>query len=82
MILVDVYVPAIDQVYDFLLEESYCVAVIVKEVCEMIQQKEQISAGARDSDMVFFDLETKRMLPMQYSLEECGIKDGHRLILV
>ena len=81
MIIVDIYVPALDQVYDFRVEESCTTAVIVEEICEMIQQKEQIPAGVAEDGAVFFEEKTGRMLPLDKTLSECHIKDGCRLVL-
>lgn len=82
MILVDIYVPALDQVYDFKVEESCTTVVIAEEVCEMIQQKEQLLADSEEERAVLFDEKTQRMLPPEQTLSECGIGDGRRLILV
>lgn len=82
MILIDIYVPALDQVYDFKVEESCTFAVIAEEICEMIQQKEQLQASRMEESMIFFDGRTKRMLPLDQTPWECHISDGCRLILV
>lgn len=82
MILIDIYVPALDQIYDFRVEECCTAAMILKEVCEMIQQKEQIPTASAESGAVLFDSHTRRMLPPDQTLEECFVKDASRLILV
>lgn len=82
MILVDIYVPSVDRVYDFQVDESYSVAVIVEEVCEMIQQREQMNGFLAEEAAVLLDEKTQRMLPLDQTMEECRITDGNRLILV
>lgn len=82
MVLTDVYVPALDQVYDFWLDESCYVTAAAKEVRSMVWQREQISPLMEEEPPVLFDAATQTMLQPDMTLEECGMKDGHRLILV
>lgn len=57
MILVNVYVPAVEHTYDFRLNESFAPGVIVNELCEMVEQKEQLSPGnGRERLMLFVRL--------------------------
>ena len=48
MILVDVYIPAVEQMYDFRLEEGCCPDVIIGEICEMAEQKEQMISDGQE----------------------------------
>lgn len=82
MILVNVYVPAVEHTYDFRLNESFAPGVIVNELCEMVEQKEQLSPGNGRERLMLFDASLQRMLPFDRSLRESGIVDGHLLILV
>ncbi|MBS6395826.1 MAG: hypothetical protein KH452_01560 [Clostridiales bacterium] len=81
MILVDVYIPAVDQTYDFRLEESCCPDVITGEICEMAEQKEQMIPGKKEQ-LLLFDASTGRMLLRDRTLTENGVADGHLLIMV
>ena len=40
MILTDVYVPSVDKIYDFQLNEKVPVSTVIEEITEMISQKE------------------------------------------
>lgn len=42
MILVDVYVPVLDENYDFYLDEYTEIGVIIEQAAEMICQKENV----------------------------------------
>lgn len=81
MILVDVYIPSVEQMYDFRLEETCCPDVIIGEICEMVEQREQMVPD-ETGRLLLFDASTHRMLPCGRSLSESGVTDGHLLILV
>ena len=81
MILVDIYVPSINQQFDFKLDEHAFIADILEEVGEMMLTREE---GSRTEieDLVFCDYETRRVLPLQNTLKQCGIENGCRLVLL
>lgn len=81
MILVDVYIPAVEQMYDFRLEEACCPDVIIGEICEMAEQKEQM-VPEEQGRFVLMDASMRCMLPFDRTLAESGVTDGHLLILV
>lgn len=81
MILVDVYIPAVEQTYDFRLEETCRPDVIIGEICEMVEQREQLPADEGER-FLLFDASLRRALPYDRTLEESGVIDGHLLILV
>ncbi len=80
MILVDVYVPAVEQTYDFRLEEDCCPDMIIDEICEMVEQREQILSDGRNKCLLF-DASLQCMLPYEKTLAQSGVLDGHLLIL-
>ena len=41
MILVDVYVPVMDEIYDFYLDEDVEIGLLIPQIAESICQKEQ-----------------------------------------
>ena len=41
MILVDIYVPSVEQTYDFNIDENAPVSSVIEEVAAMVSQKEQ-----------------------------------------
>lgn len=81
MILVDVYIPAVEQMYDFRLEETCCPDMIIGEICEMVEQKEQMMPDEKERYLLF-DASLRRALSYEKTLEESGVTDGHLLILV
>lgn len=82
MILVDIYVPSVDQIYNFNLSEDISIAVIVNEIIGMISQKEQTMLNGNQNDMNLYSIRDKRILPRDNTLLDCGIMTGSYLMLV
>lgn len=82
MILVDVYVPALNEIYDFNIDENTTVLSVVRELCEVICQHERWPSivGSNDA-MILSCLQLEQILPLHRSLSECGVEPGFRLIL-
>lgn len=80
MILVDVYVPAVEQTYDFRLEENCCPDMIISEIREMVEQKEQMLSDEQERCLLF-DADLQCMLSCERTLAQSGVTDGHLLIL-
>lgn len=81
MILVDIYVPAVNRNYDFRLDENAYTANILDEIGEMMMQGDS-SASSKTADMLLCDYEGKRILPLNRTLKQCGIGNGCRLVLL
>lgn len=82
MILVDIYVPAVGNIYDFQLDENEKVSTIIDEIGELIGQKEHCRIiGEIDRLMLCFQ-EKNRILSKNMTLSASGIKNGDSLILV
>ena len=82
MVLVDVYVPAVDKEYNFSLNEDVKVSVLIEEISEMIGQKEQTRLYGDISSLNLVSKEKESILPNEASLSECGVRTGAGLILV
>lgn len=82
MILVDIYVPAVGNVYDFQLDEDEKISAIVEEIGELIGQKEHCRIVGDISGLMLCSSENKRILPKNLSLSESGIQNGSSLFLV
>lgn len=82
MILVDIYVPAVDQSFDFMLDENADLSAVVLEVTEMIAKKTGSERPEDPGAFAFYDPEREHPLSDEKSLYESGIRDGDRLILV
>lgn len=82
MIFVDVYVPSVDQEYDFSLDETVKISSIIEEVVSMVSQKEQCELNGRLEDMLLCNIQQMDILPKEKTLKECNISNGKRLLLI
>lgn len=82
MVLVDIYVPSVDKTYDFHLDETASVRVIIEEIAEMIGQKEHTEIAGDINALTLCDRLNQRILPKDASLRECGVRSGSGLLLV
>ena len=80
MILIEVYIPVLQENYEFKADETRPVYDIVSEMRQVISRK------LREEDPpVAFELhsrEQRRRLPPDNTLSGCGVGDGARLILL
>lgn len=82
MILVDIWVPALDKSYDFQLDENLTIEVLLGEIGELICQKEQCQMKGNIVDLMLWNADNGMKLNGQVSLGESGIRSGDRLLLV
>ena len=87
MILVDIFVPAVDKTYNLSLNEHVALASVIEEIAEMIEQKEKTKVGRNDagaaSGMIhLYRKITGSELPADLTLADCEVKSGESLILV
>lgn len=82
MILVDVFVPSVNNVYDFRVDEETPVRRVIEEMCELIELKEHCSLVGDIGDLMLCGQEDRCILPGDCTLFECKIKTGSSLILV
>lgn len=82
MILVDVYIPSVDEVLDFELDEHAKVQEILREMVEMLVRKTKSKTIESIEDFLLYDKETGTAIPYDTSLHAYGIKSGDRLMLV
>lgn len=82
MILTDVYIPAVDGSYDFMLDENVPVIQVMAEISEMISKKVKEDKPEEVADFVLYSMDTGTLLDIGMSLYENGIRDGSRLIFV
>jgi len=82
MILVDIYVPSVDNVYDFQLDERTPVVTIIEEIGELVEQKEHCAISGQMNDLLLCTRKDKRILPKDATLNECNVRTGDSLILV
>ncbi len=82
MILVDVYVPAMDDNYDFMVDENVAVGQIVTEIGGMISKKVNETLLEQDADFQLYSMNTRTLLNSGQSLYMNNVTDGCRLLLV
>ena len=82
MILVDVYVPAVGNTYDFQLEENEKISTIIEEVAELIGQKEHSQIVGNMNEFMLCSRERNTILAKSLTLSDQGICTGSSLILV
>ncbi len=82
MIMADIYIPALDADYDFLLDENVPVIQVMEEISEMIAKKVKETKPERITDFVLYSMDTGTLLDHSLSLYANGVHDGSRLIFV
>ncbi|MBO5030826.1 MAG: glutamyl-tRNA amidotransferase [Lachnospiraceae bacterium] len=82
MILVDVFVPAADNVYDFRLDEDVKIGLLIEEIGEMICQKEHCRMEGRMDKLLLCSMDNRNILSRDTTLAESGIKTGGKLMLL
>ncbi|MBR0308417.1 MAG: EsaB/YukD family protein [Mogibacterium sp.] len=82
MILVDIYVPAVDQTFDFMLDENADLSAVLLEVTEMTAKKTGSERPSDPGAFALYDTDREQPLSEEKTLFESGIRDGDRLILV
>ena len=82
MILVDVHVPSIDMVFDFMMDADVPVGVLVREAADILSHKLQEELKDPDRHFVLCSPDKQCILPEDNTLKECGIPGGSRLLLV
>lgn len=82
MILTDIYIPAVDGNYDFMLDENVPVVQVMEEISEMISKKVKEKRPGQISDFVLYSRDSDTILDQNLSLFANGVHDGSRLIFV
>lgn len=82
MILVDIYVPAVGNVYDFQLDEEEKISMIVEEIGELIGQKEHCQIVGEIGELMLCSKKDRKILSKNLTLALSGIQNGDSLILV
>lgn len=82
MILVDVYVPIMEETFDFNLDEKALISDLVVEMGEIICQKENWPKPKNDGNLLLCSVRSRHVLPEDSTLEGMGITSGSRLMLI
>ena len=81
MIVVDVYVPALDRVYNFNLDEDSRISVLIEEISDLICRKERSSLDGEKDKFIMGSLDARINFNPDCSLREYSVKNGDKLIL-
>ena len=82
MILTDIYVPALNETYDFQLDETVPVRLLIDEIAGIVQKKAGGIEEAVSHPFVLCSFEQMRILEGSKTLRESGIRNGNALLLV
>lgn len=82
MILVDIYFPALDETYDFMLDENTEIEKVILELIEMISKKVHSGQVEHMEEFLLYHIESKKALEKHRTLYASGVRDGSRLMLV
>lgn len=82
MILVDVFVPSLNNNYEFQLDENVRIELVIEEITEMICQKEHCNITGNKNELYLCKYQGEQVMGRQTSLAQNNITDGGRLILV
>lgn len=82
MITVDVYIPAMDRIYNFNLDEESPIQVLVEEISELICKKEHSSLDGDKTGFVMGSVDRGINFRPGESLRAYSVKNGEKLILV
>ena len=82
MILVDIEVPANGQKYDFRLDENAYIADLIDEIGAMMINAAEEGDAENIREMLLCDYAHRRILPLDSTLKQCGIRRGDRLVFL
>lgn len=82
MILVDVYIPSLDETYNFRVDEMATVTNVVQEISEMMCKKFKTQLNYPANNFYLCSDEMATVLEEHTTLAENGIHNGSRLFIV
>lgn len=82
MLLLEVRVPTLCGRYDFELEESASIEVLIQEIVAVICQKERCQYFEGQQGLRLYSPELERQLLPNEVLGTCGVRNGQSLILL
>ncbi len=82
MILVDIYVTALNEEHEFRLDENRPIEEVVGELGNMLFPLQQLHEAEAGSRLLLCSREAGRILNRGLTLREEGIGTGNRLLLI
>ncbi len=81
MILVDLQAPVFDRIYDFELDEQLTTGELLKDILILIGEEEACRQSI-EVGMALYAVRQERILDPCRTLQQQGVRDGDRLILI
>ncbi|MBQ4016120.1 MAG: hypothetical protein II608_01120 [Oscillospiraceae bacterium] len=82
MILVDIQVPIMEQVFDFTVDEHARIGDLIVELSEIICQRARWPKPENTNGLLLCSVDGNNVLPEDGTLAGMGISSGARLMLV
>ncbi len=82
MLLVEVYAPAYDKSYDMRVEEQTSIRQLMEEMTVLIGQKERNYMAGELEKLCLCSIERGAMLSREQCLQDYGIGNGYRFVLI
>ncbi len=82
MIMIDVYVPAVNNTYDFKVDENVSISMVIEEILGILSKEIMEQPQFTSKGFALCDVDQGRVLPCAGTLRGCGITNGKKLILV
>lgn len=82
MILVDIRIPAVNERYDFMLDENVPAAQIITEIGGIMAKKVREQDAGVWQELVLCSIDRHRIINPGRTLYESGITDGSSLMLL
>ena len=82
ILLVEVYAPAYDKSYDMRVEEHTSIRQLMEEMTVLIGQKERNYMAGELEKLCLCSIERGEMLSREQCLQDYGIGNGYRFILI
>lgn len=82
MVIVDIFVPSLDKTYNFMLDESSKVELLMVEIIEMIDNREGLTSSYAEGNFALCDRDKEIVLDHNKKLGEQGIETSANLVLV
>lgn len=82
MILADIYIPALNEQYDFKLNENAYIADVLRELGNIFVSPLDPGAEEARQDLLLCSYEGGRILALDRTLKQEGFGNGSRLILI
>ena len=79
-VYVEVFLPALNAAYDFILPLKMKVSAVINLMAEIITEKEHISLNLKT--LLLFDFDKKQLIDLSLTVYGAGIVDGNRLMLL